>query len=309
MNEIYKNEFFIPIKREQIFTKPTDNRIFASTRHISEESDKQLDLLGILEYSLNQNPADIINQCNIDISCSFCSDFFALDSKIRKDFIKLIFSSSTNFFSFIIQELENEQEYDLIRNGFKFYCFIIDWALENYLDSTKSGKLKITKKIRKKSNSKVSKSNAEFGNIIGSKSEDHQQINNKLNDELSLDEKLELKDTDFIQATNKLLTNLISVLRLDINVVFSGNQIEDELSNLLIKIGFDILDLSSKSKDRTKLGLKFKESLFDFLQLLSNNSSLNSSSSYLNLKIMSKIVKLLYDKEALVDNLSDFITV
>lgn len=306
MYQILNSEFHIPIKREQIFIKPSDNRIHASVKHLIDDGTEQSQLLSELDLILSENNLNVLNQSAINIICSFCSEYIYIDNDCKTNFISIMFTNAIEFFKFIIQEININKIGNAIRNGFKFYCFTIDWCLENYLGISKQNKLKL-KKNAKKAGSKASKLQFNSKNLLNSKNNIIITNNAKSNIDLDFEDITEIKDTSIIKDMNNMLLMLIKVLNCKINSIFIDNQFEDELINLLIKIGFDMIEILSKSIDKSRYGSNFKENIFSYLQILSNDEYISNSSSYLNLKIISKIVKLLYDDETLVDNLSDFV--
>lgn len=311
-------EFYIPLKRDQVFLKPTDNRMYCTDLISVDDIEEQSNLVSDLESALEDDYIEIINQRTFDIICSLLNDFKRLktDSKQRLfDCLILNFNYCTHQF----EEL-NKKNPTALRTIIKIFLFSIDWLIENYIEYLKESSFNIKGGRRNYNRTKRNKSPSVNNNNINSDSyaTDNQESESKVHSDIVIKNKPKTKKTKINTKEEllieKSLESLVSALHklvnCPLNTIFKNQIIEDEVINIFVKLSFDLLDIQSKSK-ALKNNSKLKEKNFDFLQNIINNSqqssSSSSSSNSLILKLTSKIVKLLYDEEQFINNLSEFV--
>lgn len=311
-------DFYLPLKRDQIFSKPSDNRLYCSDQILLEDTIEQNRYLDDLELALESDVFAIIQQKEFDTCCSFLNDFkrLSLDNKQR------LMDTLVLNFSYLTQQLESKLLVESgnssnkeIRSVIKCYLFCIDWLIEAYLDNLKDTinmkglRNKFNRGKRNKSPSVKSDSNLSEDTEIKvvNKKEKSQAPAKKGGKKANKADNLELIVDKDIETLSQALLRLV---KSKFNILFPNQIIEDELTNLLIKICLDLLYVQSKNKS-LKNNSEIKKKNFDSLHTIigknTSNNSNNSGSSCLILKLTSKIVKLIYDEEQFIKNLADFI--
>lgn len=312
------SDFYLPLKRDQIFSKPSDNRLYCSDQIMLEDTIEQSRYLDDLELALESDVFGIVQQKEFDTCCSFLNDFkkLSVDNKQRlMDTLILNFSYFTQQLeSKLLAESGNSANKEL-RSVIKCYLFCIDWLIEAYLDSLKDTinmkglRNKFNRGKRNKSPSVKSDSNLSEDTEIKviNKKEKSQAPAKKGGKKPNKVDKFELIVDKDIETLSQAILRLV---KSKFNTLFPNQIIEDELTNLLIKVCLDLLYVQSKNKS-LKNNSEIKKKNFDSLHIIigknSSNNSNNSGSSCLILKLTSKIVKLIYDEEQFIKNLADFI--
>lgn len=281
-------EFNIPLKKDQIFSMYSSNR---SSNELNEET--EITLLDEIESILDESIYHIVDEKNIINISIILINYQGLLNDSKQKIISTIIS---NFILFINEFKDNFKNDNFKnRNTLKIYIFFIDWIIDCYLENSKIQNILPKKTRRNKENSKKANFNDE-GDIIGSK----QSIKKEIKQNIS---KI---DNDIFISFENLLISLLKLVKLDFISVFEAKLIDEEFSNLLLKIGFDLLELNSyKLKIIKTNSSNFRQKTFDYLQILVNSE--NKNKSCLDLKVITKIVKLLYDEESFVNSLTDFV--
>jgi condensin complex subunit 1 len=97
-----------------------------------------------------------------------------------------------------------------------------------------------------------------------------------------------------------VLKPLLKLIMMNIKGLFRNKIIEEDLLNYIIKISFDILEYCSEKKITNG-----KERIFEILQFIV--TKYQSNVQILLIKLTTKIVNLIYNQEALVSPLSEFV--
>jgi condensin complex subunit 1 len=230
------------------------------------------------------------------------SSYDKLDIKQKS----LFFDSYIDVFRNYIKDLEDYlEECDQLstnawRNSLKIYIFFTEWLVETYLSQSKSSKKEI-----KKGRRKIKDVNAAVG---GNKENNSKGLLNtgkskkKKNTELPTESKTKATaavEEAFI-SPESVLKPLLKLIMMNIKLLFRNKIIEEDLLNSIIKISFDILEYCSEKKIT-----QGKERIFEILQFIV--TKYQSNVQILLIKLTTKIVNLIYNQEALVSPLSEFV--
>jgi len=191
------------------------------------------------------------------------------------------------------------------RNMLKIFIFFTEWLVEIYLNRFKTKKKEIKKARRKfrgdnnpnndKENQRSKSKNStmskqKIGSLLDSAKEEKNNQSKDLNDESS-----KINAENFLKCLTRIATSNIKFL-------FKNKIIEDDLMNSMIKICFDILEISNENKS-----VQNKEKIFETLQILITKYQSNQNIHIILIKLTTKIVNLIYCQESLVSYLSDFV--
>lgn len=195
-------------------------------------------------------------------------------------------------------ETNDKSNSNVWRNSLKIYIFFCEWLIEGQLNQAKSKKKEIKKARRKlmrdpgtmtkeQSKGKTTTQSKKKKGIIESTGKDELESKSKENDEVPFN-------------PENLLKSLFKVITINIKSLFRNMVIEEDILNSIIKICFDILEISNES--RTTTG---RDKIFEILQLII--TKFQSNIQILLIKLTTKIVNLIYNQETLVNSLSDFV--
>jgi condensin complex subunit 1 len=184
--------------------------------------------------------------------------------------------------------------------------FFTEWIVESCLNQTKAKKKEIKKARRKikpentgvlnKENEKNrSKSKKNLKGILDSanKNRDHDV-------EIRKEEVTALNPESILKSFSKLVN-------LELKYLFRNKIVEEDFMNSLIKICFDLLELSNENRDTKNNTNQTKEMIFEILQHLITKYQSNVNVQIILIKLTTKIVNLIYNQESLVNYLSDFV--
>ena len=201
------------------------------------------------------------------------------------------------------------------RNMLKIYIFFTEWLVEIYLNMTKNKKKEIKKARRKiKGDSNVNYENKENQRSksktstvskkkIGLGSRLDSAKDEKFRDKDGNDEGDNSKTISSFNPEN-ILKSLMKIVTSNLKILFRNKIIEEDLINSMIKICFDILEISNENKNKN---VALKEKIFEILQILITKYQANVNVQIILIKLTTKIVNLIYNQESLVNYLADFV--
>ena len=298
-------EFYFPIKREQLLEISTDNRFVLSEDLVADE-ETEATLAGRfdeLEMSLQNDVTSIYGQDTFSHIYRLMTSFIKCSQKLKIKFLDLLSKYFTKFTSHFEKFFENGIDFQQNnskkwRNVFKLYLFTIDWLTENILLFYKNRSKEIKKgrrrqkglaqdKKKKDKNTKQKKKLLVDNNQLSSDAEDAdpKELNSRINDKLKL-----------------VLNCLENICLFPLKEIFKNKIIDDEVISLKIKICFDILEISTETKDTRNKSLIFK-----VLQSIISHFQSNTDIQLVMVRLTTKIVNLIYSQEDLVTPLSEFI--
>lgn len=105
----------------------------------------------------------------------------------------------------------------------------------------------------------------------------------------------------YIFGLENLLKLVLRIVQLNIKLIFKNRVIDDDFLNSLIKICFDSMEIVNESKS-----INTKDKIFEILQIIVTKYQ---NIQILLIKLTTKIVNLIYNQEALVGNLSEFVNI
>lgn len=301
MNTFNELEFFIPLKREQVFTKPTDKRIYCTYQFYAEEREKMEEGIHDIEYAFEEEVFCILNQNIFNSLCSVVSEFKKLKTEHQQRLMDCFVVNFAYFSNVIKDEMKNKSSFKKCRNSIKIYFFLLEWMIDQYIDFCKE-----TSKIvlNKKKNYNKKKKN-------DNDSDDGHNDDRKKNKSKNKEKEKEVKELKVEKNIETLVSALLKFVKSDFGVIFQSQLVEEELINSMIKLGFDLLEIQSKNKT-LKNNSALKEKNFEYLQYIitkhsSGHSNNSIESNSLILKLTSKIVNLIFTDEQSTDNLVGFV--
>lgn len=263
-----------------------------------------------LVENLESDPKSIQEVQNFQILFSMLSDYDKISIEIKNALIDTFQKIFKNFVRLLEEYIETQDQSLMIvwRNILKMYIFFLEWLIESYLNHSKNKKKEIKKARRKnmkptdaniagkdfKSVSKLKKKNPGLESVstkVESKKRDN--LLGKSPEKLSEEEVVVLNPDGFLKTLLRVATS-------NIKIIFRNKIVEEDILNSLIKICFDILEISNEAKSGQN-----KEKIFEILQLLI--TKYQSNIHLLLIKLTTKIVNLIYNQESLVSYLADFV--
>ncbi len=175
-----------------------------------------------------------------------------------------------------------------------FYC---EWLIENHLNDLK-GKKKEIKKTRKRI---VKNKDA----ILGSKMKGLSSVSKKKTtvnflDSNNKNENIKTeKDNKYHFYLEDILKVALRIVQINIKLIFKNKLIDEDFLNSLMKICFNSIEILNENKVASG-----RDKIFEILQIIVTKYQ---NVQILLIKLTTKIVNLVYNQEALVNNLSEFV--
>ncbi|KRX03620.1 Armadillo-type fold [Pseudocohnilembus persalinus] len=271
-----QNQFIFPNNYQDVLNETTDNRYFID----SPDTVRNMDDRRIL-----RNLIDLENALFQDIYIILESDRLIEEKQDRVD-IKLVakigdvisagLSRVIDIIDQAVQQIENFKEMNQLRNSFKMLIFLNFY----FLNSTciKKGKNTIADQIN----------NAMVNEDKGTKKKGARNKKNELSNEY----------VDLVLEKQKnILESLIEVLEVDIQLLWSKKNIDEEFYKYFVETSVKMLE----SRQLIKKYEQIKTLIFTILEAIVQIKP----ETVKNVQI--KLINFIYDEDALVENVVDFV--
>lgn len=191
------------------------------------------------------------------------------------------------------------------RNSLKIMVFFTEWIVESCLNQTKAKKKEIKKarrKIKPENTGVLNKDNER------NRSKSKKPIKGGMIESGNKNHEIDMRKEE-VTALNpeSILKSFQKLVNLELKYLFRNKIVEEDFMNALIKICFDLLELSNENKDNKNNTSTTKEMIFEILQHLITKYQSNVNVQIILIKLTTKIVNLIYNQEFLVNYLSDFV--